>query len=94
MLIFEAHSIVENMLNNLKANGENIANEDELIEALEIANKSMQKQMDLIDLLNDWDIETEEARGDRYSARLCHDIVRQFSIYEDEDEEDAADDNI
>lgn len=61
----------------------------EYIEALEIAVKCIDKQQELVDCLNDWDIETEIKNGDRYSAQLCHDIVRQFSIYnEDEEDED------
>lgn len=93
MLIFEAKHQIDERIETYD-NGDLKGSCDEYVDALRIASASMQKQMDLIDLLNDWDIETGEARGDRYSARLCHDIVRQFSIYADEVEEDAADDNI
>lgn len=93
MLIFEAKHQIDERIETYD-NGDLKGSCDEYVEALRIASACMQKQMDLIDLLNDWDIETEDARGDSYSARLCHDIVRQFSIYADEVEEDAADDNI
>lgn len=84
MLIFEAKSIIESRLELKKDYGEHIP---EYFEALEIAVKCMDKQIELIDTLNDWDIETEVERGDTYSAKLCHDIVRQFSIYAQFDED-------
>lgn len=83
MLIFEAKHEIDARLEHCQDLKENVP---EYFEALEIASKCMQKQMDLIELLNDWDIETESKRGDTYSAMLCHDIVRQFSIYADDEE--------
>lgn len=83
MLIFEAKSIIESRLELKKEYGQQIP---DYFEALEIAVKCMDKQIELIDVLNDWDIETEIEQRATYSAKLCHDIVRQFSIYAKFDE--------
>lgn len=87
MLLFEAKAEIDE---RLKLAEESNYKEQipEYIEALEIASKCIEKQIELADLLNDWEqtIDQEIERGDMYSVSLCHDIVKQFSIFEEEEE--------
>lgn len=88
MLVYEAKEEIESRLTEALKH-DYAKDMPEYFQALEIAVKALDAQIRLIDTLNDWDIETEIKRGDTYSASACHDIVRQFSIYcKDEDEEE------
>ena len=83
MLLFEAKHQIDARLDETlqKDYKEHIP---EYFEALEIASRCIQAQMELSDVLNDWDIKDD----DRVSGLLCYEILEQFSIYHKEDEED------
>lgn len=89
MLLFEAKKEIDDRLSpELRRDYEKTI--PEYFMALEIAQKAIEAQIRLTELLNDWTEDSarrESERGETFSPRLCRDMVRQFSIFAKFDED-------
>lgn len=73
MMLFEADNEIQSRLELHQEYKNDIP---EYFEALEIAHKSIQKQMELADVINDFWLDVE--KNDTFSATLVYDLLNQF----------------